>query len=63
MTSPWLDVQIRDLTIIPVGINDVVHKANGDIEYLCDTPHCLALVVAPDDLLSQVGGMRGHHGS
>ena len=62
MTAPWLGVRICDLTILPVGINSVVHKANGDVEYLGDNPHCLALVVALDDLLSQVGGIRGHHG-
>ena len=62
MTNPWLGVRIRDLTILLVEIDDEVHKANGDVEYLGNTSHRPALVVGPDNPLSQVGGIRGDHG-
>ena len=65
MTAPWLGARICDLTILAVGmamINDVVYKANRNVECLGENSHCFGLVVALDNLLSHVGGIRGHHG-
>ena len=59
-----LGVRIRDLTRLPVEIDYEVHETNGKVEYLGDTlaPCHLGYVVAPDNPLSQVGGLRGGHG-
>ena len=62
MPVPWFDVGVGDLAMCPVEINNVVHKTNGDIKYVCHCPHCLSLVVAPNDPLSQIRGICGDHG-
>ena len=60
--TPQLGVWIRGLTVHPVKINDIVPKADGDIEYVSDCPHCLPLEVVLDNPLSQVGRICSNHG-